>query len=188
MNLLAVRFLAAEGKGPKLESHHWWMPEMKEVIWGGLALLVIYALLIKFLVPAAKKALADRTARIQSEVEGAKAARSEADTKLTEAKARLADADAEAARIIEQARRDAERLQADHRVRTQALVAETRAAGEAELAGAGSRAGGEVGQALATLSLGAAERAVVDSLDDAARVDLVEQFIATVGAARNGGN
>ena len=47
------------------------LPETAEIIWGGLASLIIFALLIKFAGPAIKKGLAARTARIQAELDGA---------------------------------------------------------------------------------------------------------------------
>jgi F-type H+-transporting ATPase subunit b len=182
--LVSLGFVMAEEEGPALESHHPWWPELKEITWGGAALLVVYALLWKFLLPAAKKGLAARTERIAAEIDGAKAERAEAEAALAAAQSRLSNVEAEAARIVAQAQGDAEQLRVDMAARSQQLVAETRTTADAEMANLGNRAGTEVQAELSRLSIGAAERVVTASLDDATQVVLIEDFISAVGAGR----
>ena len=69
-------FFAAEGA---YESHHWLLPETFEIIYGGLSSVLVISALVKFAGPLAKKALAERTARIQNEIDSARSAKANAD-------------------------------------------------------------------------------------------------------------
>ena len=52
-------------------THHWLLPETAEIIWGGLASLIVFFALYKFGGPAIKKAFAARTAKIQGQLDAA---------------------------------------------------------------------------------------------------------------------
>jgi F-type H+-transporting ATPase subunit b len=179
--------LAEEGK-EEFQSHHPWWPELKEITWGGLAILIVYALLAKFLIPAAKKGLAARTERIANEINAAATDRKEAEAAASAARARLADVDASAARIVEQARADAAQMRGELSTRTEQILVDTRTAAEAELVTMGSRAGAEVQASVARLSLGAAERVVTANLDATTQDALIEDFIAAVGRSNGSGS
>ena len=55
MRTLQVFVLAAAEGEEHFEAHHWWWPETKEIIWGGLAFLIIAAALWKFVLPPMKR-------------------------------------------------------------------------------------------------------------------------------------
>ncbi|NDF51335.1 MAG: hypothetical protein EB116_14840, partial [Betaproteobacteria bacterium] len=93
-------FLAAED--PSL-SHHWLFPEIGEIIYGGLASLIIFGALFKFGWPAAKKALEARTAKIQKELDDSAAAQSQADSDAASIRTALGDVASERARILAEA-------------------------------------------------------------------------------------
>ena len=59
MNLKSV-LVAAEGS---FETHHWLLPETAEIIYGGLASLLVFGALYKFALPMFKTSLAERTER-----------------------------------------------------------------------------------------------------------------------------
>ncbi|HET7722100.1 MAG TPA: ATP synthase F0 subunit B, partial [Acidimicrobiales bacterium] len=83
------------------------VPETNEVIWGGIGFFIVFGFLAWKGVPAIKSTMAARTERIRGDLEGAEAAKAEAQTVLDEYRAQLADAKAEAGRIIEEARQAA---------------------------------------------------------------------------------
>lgn len=156
------------------------VPEPNEVIWGGLAFLIVFGALAWKGVPAIKKTMADRTERIRGDLEGAEAAKAEATRVLEEYRAQLADAKSEAGRIIEEARQqgDAVRREQEQRLQTELAAMRERAAADVEAAKAQAIADlrGEV----ANLAIGAAEVVVGRNLDRETQTQLVEQYIASV--------
>jgi len=174
-------FLAEEGHSAT-EAHHWWLPETKEIIWGGLAFLIVFGFLWWKAGPAIKKMLHDRTARIQKSLDDASSAKTEAERAAAQITANLGNLDAEKARIIADARAAAEQLKVDGMARNDAEAAELEAKAEADIAVGASRVSNELQAQVAVMSSDAAERIVARQLDDAALHDLVEQYIAKVGS------
>src|ERR1039457_5042419 len=84
-------------------------PARSELIWGTLAFLIVAAFLIKYAFPALKKGLRARTEKIRADLEAADRARGEAEGERRGHESQLHDARAEATRIVEAARQDAER-------------------------------------------------------------------------------
>jgi F-type H+-transporting ATPase subunit b len=175
--------LAAEGEGPALESHHPWWPELKEIIWGGLAIVVVFGLIAKLATPAIKKSLAARTERIADEINAAEKAKAAATADLQAARASVAGASDEATRIVEQARVDADRMIVELRSRLEDEIQALRAQASADIEVARNRAATDVQLSIGSVAQQAAERIVLESLDDGAKTDLVERFIASVGAS-----
>src|SRR4029079_18429812 len=84
------------------------LPATNELIWGGISFVVLLVLLSKFAFPAIKKGMDDRTERIRKDLDEAENAKSEP-ARISEHYARrLADAKAEAGRIIEEPRQAAD--------------------------------------------------------------------------------
>ena len=73
-----------------------------------------------------KQAMDDRTERIRGDLQAAEDQRSEADSLLTDYRAQLNDAKAEAGRIIEEARQAADQIKRDQEARLQSELAELR--------------------------------------------------------------
>lgn len=164
-------------------SGSWLLPETTEIIWGGLASLIIFAALYKFALPLAKKALADRTARIQGELDAAAADRTAAASEAAQIRQAKGDIAAERARILAEADASAEAVLADGRTRLAQELVQLEARGAAEIAGAQSRSGDELRAEISRLSNAAVDHVVTGSLDDATHQALIENFISRVGAA-----
>ncbi len=160
-----------------------WLPhDIKEVIWGTLAFLIIVFLLWKFARKPIAQGLSGRIERISGELDVATQERLAAEAERDRIKAALADSDSEAARLIADARTSADRLAVEIANRTDLEVAAMRERAAADLASARSQAESDLSRELSRLSLGAAERVVQNSLDDAAQQRLIDEYISQVGS------
>lgn len=165
------------------QSHHPIFPETPEIIWGTLSFLVVLFLLWKFAWPAIKKMMADRTARIQAQLDEASNAKADADTAAASIRQAKGDIGAERQRLLAEADAQAERLLADGRARLDQEVADLRAKAASESESVQGRLQSEVQAEVAALAAQATESLVARSLDEQLRQDLVEQYIAKVGAS-----
>ncbi len=164
-------------------THSPWLPEQAELIYGTFASLLIFFLLYKFAGPPAKKAMAARTARIQKELDTAAADKSSAEAEAAEIRQAKGDIGAERDRLMAEAATQAEALLADGQVALGAEMTDLLARADADIATARSRGIDELRNEIAQLSAAAAERAVVESIDDATHQALVERYIQEVGAS-----
>jgi F-type H+-transporting ATPase subunit b len=160
------------------------MPAVDEFIWGSIAFLVLLFLLWKFAYPSIKQGMEARTERIRADLASAEDAKSEAQTVLDQYRAQLADAKAEAGRIIEEARAAADAVKRDHEARLQTELADIRARAVADIDSAKAQAMADLRGEVAQLAIGAAEVVVGRSLDEATQVQLVEDYINQVAAQR----
>jgi F-type H+-transporting ATPase subunit b len=152
--------------------HKWW-PEPYEIIWGGLASLVIFGGLYKFAVPALKKSMAARSVRLGNELSSAAAAKADATTSAATIRANKGDlAATTAARVLDEGR-----------ARIAAEIADLEAKATADIAAAQVRAQGEVQTDVATIASHALEQVVTGSIDAATHNALIEDVIAKIGAA-----
>jgi F-type H+-transporting ATPase subunit b len=161
------------------------LPAKNELSWGSISFVVLFGLLAKFGFPAIKKGLADRTERIQADVDAAESAKAEVTAKAAEYDAKLAEARSEAARIIEEARQDADSYRSDKRAEADAEIARMKEQAAADVESSKAQAIADIRGEVATLAIGAAETVVGQNLDREANVALVEQFIDSVGARGN---
>lgn len=162
-------------------AHPLW-PEQAEIIYGGLASLIVIGLLIWKAGPLVTKALRDRTDKIQGELDDAAAARRDAEAEAARIRQSLGNIDAERQRLLAEADAQGEALLADGRARLDVEAAELEAKAEADIAAGAGRAGDELRAEIARLAGAAADLVVERSLDDATQQQLIEAFIATVGA------
>ncbi len=164
-------------------SHHWLFPETAEIIYGGIASLIVFGLLYKF----GRKPIADgmkaRTDRIQGEIDASAAAKADADAEASRIRQALGDVQGERQRLLAQADSQAEALLTDGRTRLDAEVAELEAKADADIAAVAGRSSDELRNDIARLASRAADTVVADSLDDATQQRLIEDFIAKVGAS-----
>jgi F-type H+-transporting ATPase subunit b len=180
MNLKSV-LVAAEGS---FETHHWLLPETAEIIYGGLASLIVFGALYKFALPMFKTSLAARTERIQKELDDAKSQRENAENEAARIRTALGDIQAERAKLLAEADAQAATVLADGRARITAEAADLEAKAEADIAAASGRLNDEIKSEIARLSSVAVDRVVKAALNDAAQQDLLAGFISNVGAAR----
>ncbi len=162
------------------------LPPIKEIWIGGAASLIVFVAIWKFAGPSIVKAMRDRTARIQGELDGAAEAKVDADRQATEIRAALGDIDGERQRLFTEADAQAEAILADGRVRLDQEIAELHIRADADIATASSRSGDELRSEIGRHSTASIERVVVQTLDDAAQQDLIESFIQRVGATSAG--
>jgi len=155
---------------------------MKEVVIGGLATLIVFVALYKFAWPAISKAMKDRTAGIQNDLDSSAAARTEAERDAAEIRTSLGDVDGERTRLFAEADSQAEALLADGRDRLAQEIEELEAKAEIDIAAAAGRGADELRADISRFSSQAIESSVNASLDDATQQELIESFIARVGA------
>ncbi|MBI4935610.1 MAG: hypothetical protein HY828_17145 [Actinobacteria bacterium] len=192
MNVLGIiatagRFVAEEehlvtDSDGNVVTHSWLLPETAEIIWGGLASLILFYALYKFGWPQMKKFFNGRTARIQGELDAAAADKESAAAEAVGIRQAKGDIAAERARIMADAATQAENILTDGRARLVTEVAELEARSQAEIAAARGRVGDELRAEISRLSSAAVDHVVSGSLDDATQQELIENFIARVGA------
>lgn len=190
MNVLGIAIglrITAEGKADangELVTSSPLLPEMAEIIYGGIASLLIFWALFKFAGPAIKKSMAARTERIQKELDAAAADKAAAATEAAQIRQAKGDIEGERRRIMAEAEQQAAAVLAEGRARLSAELAELEARADAEIAAASARVGDELRAEIARLSVAAVDHVVSGSLDDATHQELIEGFISRVGAAR----
>jgi F-type H+-transporting ATPase subunit b len=168
-------------------THHAIWPEGYEIWFGGIASVVIFALLAWKVGPMLKKALNARTERIQAELDGAVDDEKSAEAEAARIRQAKGDIEAERARIFAEAEARAEALLAEGRVRLDREVAELNAKADADIAAAASRGSDELRSEVARLASAAAERVIGETIDEATHQRLIEDFIARVGASTPSG-
>lgn len=181
MNTLLTALLAAED--PTV-THHWLLPETPEIIYGGLATVIVVAALVKFAGPMVKKGFVGRTERIQKELDDAAAARTKADDDAKGIRAALGDISSERARMLAEADTQAAAVLTEGRARIAQEVTDLEAKAEADLAAARGRSTDELRSQIAMLSAYATPIVVAQTLTDQTKSELVESFIQKVGASR----
>lgn len=160
------------------------LPETAEIIYGGIASLIVFGLLYKFALPALKKSLAARTARIQKELDGAADATTSAAAEAAGIRQAKGDIAGERARLLAEADAQAAAMLEDGRARLTAEMADLEARAQADIVVANSRVGDELRAEISRLSSAAVDHVVTGSLDEATHQELIESFIAKVGAQR----
>jgi F-type H+-transporting ATPase subunit b len=193
---LTIGHFVAEGGEVSVDSegivtHSPFLPETAEIIYGGLASIIIFALLAKFAGPAIKKGLAGRTEKIQKELDSAAADKASATAEAASIRQAKGDINAERERLLAEADAQVEQLTADFNTRLDEEVAELNARALADIETAKGRQSDELRAEISRLSSTAAERAVVESIDEATHQQLIESFIQKAGsstaASSNGG-
>ena len=157
-------------------------PELKEVVWGAIAFVLVFAVLAWKAWPAIKKALADREARIRADLESAESAKTEAETSLAQYQQQLAEARTEAGKIIEEARLSADQVRKDLIARAETDAAELRQRAQEDIRLATERAMADLQGRVAELSIELAEKVVERNLDRDTQIALIESYINQVGS------
>jgi F-type H+-transporting ATPase subunit b len=158
------------------------LPETNEIIWGSLAFVVLLVGMWKWGIPAVKGMMETREDRIREDLERAESAKVESENVLEQYQAQLADARAEAGRIIDEARQAAEQVGSDVKARAEAEARETLERAQADIDMQRERALAELRSDVATLSIDLAERIVERNLDRDTQMQLVDSFIDQVGS------
>jgi F-type H+-transporting ATPase subunit b len=162
------------------------LPEPVEMIVGGISFLVVFLILAKFAFPALNKMLSARTAKIQGDLEEAEAARTAAETELSEYRKQLAGAREEANRIIDEARRTADQLRRDLQARAEEEAQATVARAQEEIRAERDRVFQELRTQVGEIAVDLAGRVVGVALDPAAHQRMVDEYIDQVAGNGRG--
>ena len=158
------------------------VPETKEVVWAVIGFVAVFSILAWKAWPAIKKSLADRELKIRGDLEGAEAARHSAEVSLEEYKSQLAEARAEAGRIIEEGRVAADQVRKDLIARAETDAAELRQRAQEDIKLATDRAMADLQGRVADLAIELAEKVVESNLDRDTQIALIENYINQVGS------
>ena len=162
------------------------LPPIKEIFIGGAASLIVFVAIWKFAGPSIAKAMQDRTARIQGELDGADEAKVSAETQAADIRTALGDIDGERQRLFSEADTQAEAILTDGRARLDQEIAELHQRAEADIVSAASRGGDELRSDIGRHTAASIDQVVIETLDDAGQQDLIEGFIQRVGASNAG--
>jgi F-type H+-transporting ATPase subunit b len=157
------------------------LPAANELIWGTVAFLILLFLMYRTVFPQVNKLYQDRRADIEGKLERAEQERDEAEQLLQRYRERLAAAEDETQRILEEARASAERVRKD-------LLGKAENDAERQLDRARQTIRAERDQAIrqlrgevGALAVELASRVVDDSLDRERQLRLVDRYIDRLG-------
>ena len=147
--------------------------------WVALAMLVVFAIMIRKKVPSAiAKALDKKIAQIRDQLDEASALRKEAEELKREYEAKAASADAEAAAMVERAKNEAQAIVAKAEVDAKAMVERRKAMAEAKIAAEERAAIDELRSTAAQAATAAAAKLIADRNDAKSDQALVDQAIS----------
>jgi F-type H+-transporting ATPase subunit b len=168
-------------------AHNPLIPAPADLIWGAVCFVIILALFWWKVLPAMKRLLDERAAKIEGGIERAEQAQREAAAALDKYNAQLAEARAEAARIREQAREDGKRILVEMREQAQAEAARIAAHAQAQIEAERQAAVTSLRAEVGSLAIDLASGVVGESLTDDRRAQaLVDRFLAELEAEGNG--
>ncbi len=187
LNALASGLIQAEGKpvpndGLGSTSLSPYFAPIYEVLIGGAATLIVFAALYKFAWPSIAGAMRARTERIQNDLDSSAAARSAAETEAAEIRKSLGDIEGERTRLFADADAQAETILEEGRARLAQEIEELEAKADSDMASAMGRGAEDLRADIARFSSQAIESSIHATLDDAKQQQLIESFIARVGA------
>jgi F-type H+-transporting ATPase subunit b len=178
--LNAVLAAGEEGTNPLI-------PQPYDIIWSFVCFVVILFFFWRLVLPRMKKLLDERSAAIEGNMEKADEAQREAEAALQQYTAQLAEARAEAAKIRETARVDAQRIGAE--IQAQAQTDAERVKSNAQVAIEADRQAALVSlrSEVGSLAIDLASGVIGESLsDDAKATALVDRFLADLEADTSG--
>ena len=157
------------------------LPATNEIIWGGLAFVVLLLVMWKYALPPVRNMMKQREDRIRDDLERAEHARTEAEGELANYRRQVAEARAESARIIEEARQSADEVKRQIQAQAEADAGDIRARAQEDIRLASDRAQADLQGRVAELSIELAEKIVERNLDRDTQLALVESYIGQVG-------
>jgi F-type H+-transporting ATPase subunit b len=154
--------------------------------WVGIGTLLFLGVLLWQKVPALiTSALDARAAAIAKELDEAQRLRSEAEALLAEYKKKRAEAEGEAAKIVSEAKAEAERYAAESRTALAAQIERRGRQAEEKIAQAEAQAVAEMRALAADRAIAAAETLLAARLDDKRAADLVKRSLEEIPTKLN---
>jgi F-type H+-transporting ATPase subunit b len=154
------------------------LPATSELIAGIIAFGVVFLFIWKWAWPAINRSLESRQQAIGGQLKEAEATKLEAKSLLDDYRAQMADAKAEAGRIVDEARAQAETVRSDLVAKAEAEAGQIVGKAREDAANEKARALQEARQEVADLSIDLAEKVVGENLDRAAQHGLIERYLA----------
>jgi len=180
MLLSVVAQAAAEAVATKSKNPI--VPEANELVYSLIAFVVLVVLFKKFAFKPIQAGLEARTERIRADLDQAESAKAKAESVLAQYNTQLAEAKAEAGRIIDEARQQAEKVKADLIARTNDEVAQLKAKAATDIEAARTAALASLQGSVADIAIELAEKVVEKNLDRETNKRLIDSFIAQVGS------
>ena len=154
--------------------------------WVAVGFFIVIGLLLYIGVPKmVGKMLDDRARSIEAELGEAARLRAEAEALLADYKRKSANAEAEAAEIVTNARTDAERLANEMRAALTAQIERRGKQAQEKIAQAEAAAMAEIRALAADVAAGAAEKIIAARMDPKRASALVEQSLSDLGSKLN---
>jgi F-type H+-transporting ATPase subunit b len=175
LNAASSVLLAAEEEGGGIDLL---LPATAELIAGIIAFAVVFFFMWKWAWPAINRSLENRQQAIGGQLKEAEANKVEAQSLLDDYRAQMADAKAEANRIVEEARAQADTVRSDLVAKAEAEAGQIVGKAREDAANEKARALQEARQEVADLSIDLAEKVVGDNLDREAQHALIERYLA----------
>lgn len=170
----AAPSLAAEGHGNSDPMSPQWL----EMIWATVLFLLFAGILGFFVWPKVLKALQDREQKLEGDLVGAERARKDAELALSEYKAKIAEAQQEAAKVVNEARQAAEQVAAKVKADAEQQALQLRERNLAEIASAKEQALSEIYGQTAELSTQIASRILKREINAQDQQQLVTDSLA----------
>jgi F-type H+-transporting ATPase subunit b len=154
--------------------------------WVGIGFLVVIGVILYAGAPKMiGKILDDRALAIKAELDEAARLRAEAEALLADYKRKSANAESEAAAIVDEARADAERIAAEMRIALAAQIERRGKQAEDKIASAEAAAMAEIRALAADAAAAAAEKLIAARLDEKRAGALIETSLKDLGAKLN---
>ena len=154
------------------------LPHMGELVFGLIAITILYVIVQKKVVPNLEKAYADRTAAIEGGMHKAEEAQQQAQAALEQYKAQLAEARAEASSIRQEAQERGAAIIVELRAQAQIEANRMTEAAHKQIEAERQQAVVSLRSEVGRLSTELASRIVGESLHDEARQSgIVERFL-----------
>lgn len=168
-----LTILAVEG-----EEHNPLLPEIPEIIVGIIAFSLLYFFLAKRAFPMFERAYTARSQAIEGGIAKAEQAQAEAAAALAQYRTQLAESQAEAGRIREQARVEGQQILDELRLQAQTEADRIRQRGEEQLRGERQQVVAQLRGEIGRLAVDLAERIVGENMDVDRQSRVVDRFLA----------
>ncbi len=179
MKTLAAMFLLAADAGAEEGGGgiDLLLPAPAELIWGIVGFTILAAVLYGRVMPALNKTLDERAARIQGQIEEAESQRNEAERLRRQYEQRLAEARNQASEIVENGRKDGERVRADIIARAEDEAAQLVNRAREDAQASRARVVADLRNSVALASVELAGKIIQRELDPERHRALVDQYI-----------
>lgn len=157
------------------------IPNTTEMWINVVAFIVLFIFMAKFAFPPITKMLDERADKIRESLEKAEETRMEAERLLEEYKAQMAEARAEATKIIEQGRKVAESMRAEILAKAKEEAEAEKAKAIAAIEAEREAAMAEIKKQVADLSVAVAAKIIGSSITRADHEALIDKYLAEVG-------